>query len=502
MAHSPELTAERPDTAQSSLKLKDQGLLRHQCLIGGEWVSADGGGTVAVKNPASGEKLGTIPNMGGAETKRAIAAASAALPAWGARTAKDRAVLLRRWFDLMMQNEADLAALMTAEQGKPLAESKGEIAYAASFIEWFAEEGKRLYGDIIPGHQADKRIMVLRQPVGVVAAITPWNFPSAMITRKAGPAIAAGCTMVLKPATQTPLSALALAELAMRAGIPAGVFNVITGSASAIGGEMTTHPAVRKVTFTGSTEVGKKLMVQCASTVKKLSLELGGNAPFIVFDDADLDAAVQGAIASKYRNTGQTCVCANRLLVQEGVYEEFARKLGAAVAKLRVGDGLKGATDQGPLIDEKAIAKVEEHVADAVSKGAKVAAGGKRHSLGGTFYEPTILTGVTTQMLVAREETFGPVPPLFKFKTEAEAIKMANDTEFGLAAYLYTRDLARSWRVSEAIEYGIVGLNTGIISTEVAPFGGVKESGTGREGSKYGILDYTEIKYVCVGGVS
>jgi len=502
MAHSPELTAERPETAQSSLKLKDQGLLRHQCLIGGEWVSADGGGTVAVKNPASGEKLGTIPNMGGAETKRAIAAASAALPAWGARTAKDRAVLLRRWFDLMMQNEADLAALMTAEQGKPLAESKGEIAYAASFIEWFAEEGKRLYGDIIPGHQADKRIMVLRQPVGVVAAITPWNFPSAMITRKAGPALAAGCTMVLKPATQTPLSALALAELAMRAGIPAGVFNVITGSASAIGGEMTTHPAVRKVTFTGSTEVGKKLMVQCASTVKKLSLELGGNAPFIVFDDADLDAAVQGAIASKYRNTGQTCVCANRLLVQEGVYEEFARKLGAAVAKLRVGDGLKGATDQGPLIDEKAVAKVEEHVADAVSKGAKVAAGGKRHSLGGTFYEPTILTGVTTQMLVAREETFGPVAPLFKFKTEAEAIKMANDTEFGLAAYLYTRDLARSWRVSEAIEYGIVGLNTGIISTEVAPFGGVKESGTGREGSKYGILDYTEIKYVCVGGVS
>jgi succinate-semialdehyde dehydrogenase/glutarate-semialdehyde dehydrogenase len=440
--------------------------------------------------------------MGAAETRRAIAAAAAAQPGWAARTAKDRAIVLRRWFDLMVQHQEDLSVLMTAEQGKPLAESKGEIAYAASFIEWFAEEGKRLYGDIIPGHQADKRIMVLRQPVGVVAAITPWNFPSAMITRKAGPALAAGCTMVLKPATQTPLSALALAELAMRAGIPAGVFNVLTGSASAIGGEMTTHPAVRKVTFTGSTEVGKKLMVQCASTVKKLSLELGGNAPFIVFDDADLDAAVQGAIASKYRNTGQTCVCANRLLVQEGVYEEFARKLGAAVAKLRVGDGLKGATDQGPLIDEKAVAKVEEHVADAVSKGAKVAAGGKRHSLGGTFYEPTILTGVTTQMLVAREETFGPVAPLFKFKTEAEAIKMANDTEFGLAAYLYTRDLARSWRVSEAIEYGIVGLNTGIISTEVAPFGGVKESGTGREGSKYGILDYTEIKYVCVGGVS
>jgi succinate-semialdehyde dehydrogenase/glutarate-semialdehyde dehydrogenase len=502
MAHSTELTAERPPIGHDPLNLKDKALFRQQCLIGGEWLSADGGGTLAVTNPASGDKLGVIPNMGSAETKRAIAAASQALPAWAARTAKDRAIILRRWFDLMIQNEADLATLMTAEQGKPLAESKGEIAYAASFIEWFAEEGKRLYGDIIPGHQADKRILVLRQPVGVVAAITPWNFPSAMITRKAGPALAAGCTMVLKPATQTPFSALALAELAVRAGIPAGVFNVVSGSASAIGAEMTTNPTVRKVTFTGSTEVGKKLMVQCAGTVKKLSLELGGNAPFIVFDDADLDAAVQGAIASKYRNTGQTCVCANRLLVQEGVYDEFARKLSAAVAKLRVGDGLKGATDQGPLIDEKAIAKVEEHVADALAKGAKVAAGGKRHALGGTFYEPTILTGVTPQMLVAREETFGPVAPLFKFESEAEAIKMANDTEFGLAAYLYTRDLARSWRVSEAIEYGIVGLNTGIISTEVAPFGGVKESGTGREGSKYGILDYTEIKYVCVGGVS
>jgi succinate-semialdehyde dehydrogenase/glutarate-semialdehyde dehydrogenase len=410
--------------------------------------------------------------------------------------------MLRRWFDLITQNEQDLAVLMTAEQGKPLAEAKGEIAYAASFIEWFAEEGKRLYGDLIPGHQPDKRIMVLRQPVGVVAAITPWNFPAAMITRKAGPALAAGCTMVLKPATQTPFSALALGELAQRAGIPPGVFNVVTGGASAIGGEMTSHPAVRKLTFTGSTEIGKKLMAQCAGTVKKLSLELGGNAPFIVFDDADLDAAVQGAIASKYRNTGQTCVCANRLLLQEGVYDEFARKLKEAVGKLRVGDGLAGATDQGPLIDSKAVAKVEEHVADAVAKGALVLAGGKRHALGGTFYEPTILTGVTPQMLVAREETFGPVAPLFKFKTEAEAIAMANATEFGLAAYVYTRDLARSWRVCEAIEYGIVGLNTGIISTEVAPFGGVKESGTGREGSKYGILDYTELKYVCVGGVS
>jgi succinate-semialdehyde dehydrogenase/glutarate-semialdehyde dehydrogenase len=489
-------------SGRTSLQLKDRELFREQCLVDGRWIPADEGGTLPVRNPATSEQLGTIPNMGAGETRRAIEAAARALPAWGARTAKDRAVLLRRWFDLITQSEQDLAVLMTAEQGKPLAEAKGEIAYAASFIEWFAEEGKRLYGDLIPGHQPDKRIMVLRQPVGVVAAITPWNFPAAMITRKAGPALAAGCTMVLKPATQTPFSALALGELALRAGIPAGVFNVVTGGASAIGGEMTSHPAVRKLTFTGSTEIGKKLMAQCAGTMKKLSLELGGNAPFIVFDDADLDAAVQGAIASKYRNTGQTCVCANRLLVQEAVYEEFARKLKEAVGKLRVGDGLAGATDQGPLIDSKAVAKVEEHVADAVAKGARVLAGGKRHALGGTFFEPTILTGVTSQMLVAREETFGPVAPLFKFKTEAEAIAMANATEFGLAAYVYTRDLARSWRVCEAIEYGIVGLNTGIISTEVAPFGGVKESGTGREGSKYGILDYTELKYVCVGGVS
>ncbi len=484
------------------MKLQDPTLFRELGFIDGGWVAADGGGTLPVHNPATAEKLGSIPLMGEAETRRAIAAAAAALPPWAARTAKDRSVVLRRWFDLMMANQNDLAILMTAEQGKPLAEAKGEIAYAASFIEWFAEEGKRLYGDIIPGHQADKRILVLRQPVGVVAAITPWNFPSAMITRKAGPALAAGCTMVCKPATQTPYSALALAELSHRAGIPPGVFNVVTGSASAIGGEMTGNPKVRKLTFTGSTQVGKKLMAQCAGTVKKLSLELGGNAPFIVFDDADLDAAVQGAIASKYRNTGQTCVCANRLLVQAGVYEEFSGKLAAAVGQLRVGDGLEGVTDQGPLIDANAIAKVEEHIADAVSKGASVALGGKRHALGGTFFEPTILTGVTSQMLVAREETFGPIAPLFKFHTEAEAIAMANDTEFGLAAYLYTRDLARSWRVSEAIEYGIVGLNTGIISTEVAPFGGVKESGTGREGSKYGMLDYTELKYICVGGVS
>ena len=484
------------------MRLKDPMLLRELCFIGGGWSAADDGATLEVKNPATAQVLGSIPNMGAAEARRAIAAAAAALPAWKARTAKERAFIMRRWFDLMIEHQDDLAALMTAEQGKPLAESKAEIVYAASFIEWFAEEAKRLYGDIIPGHQIDKRIMVLRQPVGVVAAITPWNFPSAMITRKAGPALAAGCTMVCKPATQTPLSALALARLGERAGIPAGVFNVITGSAAAIGGEMTGNPAVRKLTFTGSTEVGKKLMAQCAGTLKKLSLELGGNAPFIVFDDADLDAAVQGALASKYRNTGQTCVCANRLLVQAGVYQDFAQRLKAAVTQLRVGDGLAGVTDQGPLIDAKAVSKVEEHIADALAKGAKVVLGGNRHALGGTFFQPTILTDVTPQMLVAREETFGPVAPLFKFDSEAQAIAMANDTEFGLAAYIYTRDLARSWRVAEAVEYGIVGLNTGIISTEVAPFGGIKESGMGREGSKYGILDYTEIKYVCVGGVS
>ncbi|MDE2295204.1 MAG: NADP-dependent succinate-semialdehyde dehydrogenase [Gammaproteobacteria bacterium] len=484
------------------IKLRDQNLLRQSCYVDGRWLSADGGATLPVHNPATGETLGSIPNMGTSETRLAIEAAASAFPAWAARTAKDRAVLLRRWYELILAHLDDLAVLMTAEQGKPLAESKGEIAYAASFIEWFAEEGKRVYGDVIPSHQPDKRILVLRQPVGVVAAITPWNFPAAMITRKAGPALAAGCTFVCKPATQTPFSALALAELADRAGIPKGVFNVLTGSATQIGGEMTSNPLVRKLTFTGSTEIGKKLMAQCASTMKKVSMELGGNAPFIVFDDADLDAAVQGAITSKYRNTGQTCVCANRLLVQDGVYEEFARRLGAAVAALRIGDGLAGATDQGPLIDSKALAKVEEHVADAVAKGAKVVAGGRRHALGGTFFEPTVLTDVTPAMAVAREETFGPVAPLFRFKTEAEAIAMANDTEFGLAAYLYTRDLARSWRVSEALEYGIVGLNTGLISTEVAPFGGVKESGTGREGSKYGILDFTEIKYLCVGGIS
>jgi succinate-semialdehyde dehydrogenase/glutarate-semialdehyde dehydrogenase len=408
---------------------------------------------------------------------------------------------MRRWFDLMLANVEDLAVIMTAEQGKPLAESKGEITYAASFIEWFAEEGKRIYGDIIPGHQADKRIMVLRQPIGVVAAITPWNFPAAMITRKAAPALAAGCTFVCKPALQTPYSALAMGELAQRAGIPAGVFNVVTGEAAAIGGEFTGNDKVRKVSFTGSTAIGKLLMAQCASTVKKVALELGGNAPFLVLDDADLDAAVTGAIQSKYRNTGQTCVCANRFIVQSKIYDAFAEKLTEAVRRLRVGDGLKGETDQGPLIDAKALAKVEEHVADARAKGATAVTGGKRHALGGTFYEPTVLTNVSSAMTLAREETFGPVAPLFRVDTDEEAVRLANDTEFGLAAYVYTRDLARSWRVCEALEYGIVGLNTGLISTEVAPFGGVKESGIGREGSKYGILEFTELKYICVGGI-
>ncbi|HEY4644706.1 MAG TPA: NAD-dependent succinate-semialdehyde dehydrogenase, partial [Steroidobacteraceae bacterium] len=440
------------------MQLKDNKLLRQQCYIDGEWRDAAGGATLDVINPATQKKLGTVPRMGTVETRAAIEAAHAALPAWARKTAKERAVILRRWHDLMMANQDDLGTLMTAEQGKPLAEAKGEVAYAASFIEWFAEEGKRLYGDVIPGHQPDKRILVLRQPIGVVVAITPWNFPAAMITRKAGPALAAGCTFVCKPATQTPYSALAMAELAHRAGISKGVLNVLTGSADQIGAEMTSNPLVRKLTFTGSTAIGKRLMAQCAGTLKKVSLELGGNAPFIVFDDADLDAAVQGAIASKYRNTGQTCVCANRLLVQDGVYQKFADKLVDAVALLKIGDGLAGVTDQGPLIDMKAVAKVEEHIADALAKGAAVAVGGKRHALGGTFFEPTVLTNVKPEMMVAREETFGPIAPLFRFKTEQDAIRMSNDTEFGLAAYFYTRDLARAWRVSEALEYGIVGL--------------------------------------------
>jgi succinate-semialdehyde dehydrogenase / glutarate-semialdehyde dehydrogenase len=482
-------------------KLADPTLWKERGFIDGEWRDADSGATLAVHNPATGEVLGSVPNMGAAEARRAIEAAHGAMPAWSKKTAGERARTMRRWFDLMLANQQDLAVIMTAEQGKPLAESKGEIAYAAAFIEWFAEEAKRVYGDVIPGHQSDKRILVLRQPIGVVAAITPWNFPAAMITRKAGPAIAAGCPIVVKPAQQTPFSALAMAELAARAGIPAGVFSVVTGDAKAIGGEFTGNDKVRKLSFTGSTPVGKLLMSQCAGTVKKVALELGGNAPFIVLDDADLDAAVAGAIASKYRNTGQTCVCANRFIVQSGVYDAFVDKLSAAVKKLRVGDGLKGDTDQGPLIDQKALAKVEEHVADAQAKGARLVTGGKRHALGGTFYEPTVLAMASSDMLLAREETFGPVAPLFRVDSDEEAIRLANDTEFGLAAYLYTRDLARSWRVTEALEYGIVGLNTGLISTEVAPFGGVKESGIGREGSKYGILEFTELKYVCVGGI-
>ncbi|MGB7631428.1 MAG: NADP-dependent succinate-semialdehyde dehydrogenase [Candidatus Deferrimicrobium sp.] len=482
--------------------LKDKRLFRQQCYIDGAWRDADDGKTIDVNNPATGEKLGTVPKMGADETRRAIVAADAAFPAWRAKTARERSTVLRRLYDLMMENQEDLAVLMTLEQGKPLAESRGEIAYAASFIEWFAEEGKRIYGDTIPQHQSDKRIVVLKEPIGVVAAITPWNFPSAMITRKAGPALAAGCTVVLKPATYTPYSALALAELAERAGVPRGVFSVVTGSAGGIGGELTSNPLVRKLTFTGSTEIGKLLMQQCAGTVKKMSLELGGNAPFIVFDDADLDAAVAGAIASKYRNSGQTCVCTNRLLVQEGVYDAFALKLSRAVEQLQVGNGMTEGTQQGPLIDPAAVAKVEEHIADALGKGARIVTGGKRHALGGTFFQPTILADVTRDMAVAREETFGPLAPLFRFSAEKEAIAMANDTEFGLAAYFYTRDLARTWRVSEGLEYGIVGINTGIISTEVAPFGGVKESGIGREGSKYGIEEFLEVKYLCMGGIS
>ncbi len=486
----------------TDLVLSDPDLLRQRALIAGQWRDADGGGRCEVRNPASGELLGTVPDMGAAETRRAIDAAHDAFPAWSKKTAKERAQILRRMYELMLQHQDDLAALMTAEQGKPLAEAKGEVAYSASFLEWFGEEAKRMYGDTIPAHAGDKRILTLRQPVGVVAAITPWNFPSAMLGRKVGPALAAGCTVVCKPATQTPFSALAIGVIAERAGLPPGVLNIVTGhAAAAIGEEMTGNPKVRKLSFTGSTAVGKKLMAQCADGMKRVSLELGGNAPFIVFDDADLDAAVAGAIASKYRNTGQTCVCANRLFVQDGVYEAFARKLVAAVEALRVGDGLQGATDQGPLIDAKALAKVEEHVADAQAHGARVATGGKRHALGGTFFEPTVLLDVDAGMRIAHEETFGPVAPLFRFKTEDEAIAMANATEFGLAGYFYTRDLARSWRVSEALECGIVGVNTGLISTEVAPFGGVKQSGTGREGSKYGLNDYTEIKYVCVGGV-
>lgn len=483
------------------MQLKDAKLFRQQAYIDGSWVDADNGQTIKVNNPATNEIIGTVPKMGAAETRRAIEAADKALPAWRALTAKERANKLRKWFDLMIENQDDLARLMTIEQGKPLAEAKGEIAYAASFLEWFGEEAKRIYGDTIPGHQPDKRIIVIKQPIGVTAAITPWNFPSAMITRKAGPALAAGCTMVLKPASQTPYSALALAELAERAGIPKGVFSVVTGSAGEVGGELTSNPIVRKLTFTGSTEIGRQLMAECAKDIKKVSLELGGNAPFIVFDDADLDAAVEGALISKYRNNGQTCVCANRLYVQDGVYDAFVEKLKVAVAKLNIGNGLEQGITTGPLIDSKAVAKVEEHIADAVSKGAKVLAGGKPHALGGTFFEPTILVDVPKTALVSKDETFGPLAPVFRFKDEAEVIAMSNDTEFGLASYFYARDLARVFRVAEQLEYGMVGINTGLISNEVSPFGGIKASGLGREGSKYGIEDYLEIKYLCLGGI-
>jgi succinate-semialdehyde dehydrogenase/glutarate-semialdehyde dehydrogenase len=487
--------------ATTGVALSDAKLFRQACYVDGAWVNAPSGATVNVDNPATGEIIGTVPKLGTSETRQAIEAADRALPEWRKKTAKERAAVMRRWYELMLQHQDDLARLMTIEQGKPLTESRGEVVYAAGFLEWFGEEAKRVYGDTIPGHQPDKRIVVIKQPIGVVACITPWNFPLAMITRKAGPAIASGCTVVLKPASQTPFSALALAELGERAGIPKGVLNVITGSASDIGGELTSNPTVRKLSFTGSTEVGKLLMKQCAATVKKVSLELGGNAPFIVFDDADLDAAVEGAIASKYRNTGQTCVCANRLYVQDGVYDTFATRLADAVKKLKPANGLEPGATQGPLIDDKAVAKVEEHIADALAHGAKVVIGGHRHTLGGRFFEPTVLADVTQSMLVSREETFGPVAPLFRFTTDEEAIALANDTEFGLASYFYARDVGRVWRVAEGIESGMVGINTGLISTEVAPFGGVKESGLGREGSKYGIEEFLEVKYLCFGGI-
>lgn len=481
------------------LALRDPSLLKNLCLIDGQWLAADDGSHIDVHNPATGESVGHVPRMGEAETQRAIAAAERAFARWKQQTAEARARLLQRWFELMMENQEDLALIMTSEQGKPLAESRGEIAYAASYVQWFAEEARRIYGSTVPAPWADKRIIVTKEPVGVCAAITPWNFPAAMITRKVAPALAAGCTIIVKPAQQTPLSALAMAELAQRAGIPEGVFSVITGSSRAIGGVLTASMAVRKLTFTGSTEVGRVLAEQCAPTLKKMSLELGGNAPFIVFDDADLDAAVEGAMASKYRNTGQTCVCANRLLVQDGVYDAFMARLKVAVQALKVGNGLEAGVGQGPLIDQAAVDKVEELVADAVKNGAEVVLGGKRHALGGTFYEPTILAQATDRMRIAREEVFGPVAPVFRFRTEEEAIRMANDTEYGLAAYFYARDVGRVWRVGEALEYGMVGINSGIISTAVAPFGGVKQSGMGREGGAAGIEEYLSTKYLCMG---
>jgi len=483
------------------LPLKDPELFRQANYIGGKWVQADSGKTIVVRNPATGEPVGEVPAMSAAETRRAIEAAHAAFPAWRAMLAKERSAILRRLFDLMIENTDDLAAIMTAEQGKPLAESKGEIAYAASFIEWFAEEGKRVYGDTIPQNAKGRRIIVTKEPVGVFAAITPWNFPAAMITRKTGPGWAAGCTGVIRPASQTPFSALAIAVLAERAGMPPGVCNIITGPSGDTGKELTSNPLVRKLTFTGSTEVGRVLLAQCAPTIKKTSMELGGNAPFIVFDDADLDAAVQGAMASKYRNTGQTCVCANRILVQDGVYDAFAAKLKAAVEALKVGPGMEPDVTQGPLINADAVRKVEEHIADATAKGASIVTGGRRHARGGNFFEPTILANVPREAMIFNEETFGPVAPLFRFRTEEEAIRLANDTPFGLAAYFYARDVGRIFRVAEALEYGMVGINEGIISTEVAPFGGVKESGLGREGSHHGIDEYLEVKYLALGGI-
>ncbi len=476
-------------------------LFKQQAYIAGEWIDSPDGQVQEIFNPATQEKLGTVPMLGQAETRRAIEQAEVAQKEWAARTAQERSTILRRWFELMVENADELAQILTLEQGKPLAEAKGEIMYAASFVEWFAEEGKRIYGDIIPSHKAGARVVVIKQPIGVVAAITPWNFPTAMITRKCAPAMAAGCPFIVKPAPDTPYSALALAVLAEEAGIPAGIFSVVTGDAVAIGGELTANDTVRKLSFTGSTNIGKLLMRQCADTVKKVSLELGGNAPFIVFDDADLDAAVEGALASKYRNAGQTCVCTNRFLVQEGVYDQFVEKLTAAVEGLKVGNGMDSGVTQGPLINAAAIDKIEDHLSDAVSKGGQITTGGQRHSLGGTFFEPTVISHANNDMKVAREETFGPLAPVFKFSTEAEAIAMGNDTEFGLAAYVYTKDLGRAWRVGEGLEYGMVGINEGIISTAVAPFGGVKQSGIGREGSKYGIDDYVEIKYMMMGGI-
>jgi succinate-semialdehyde dehydrogenase/glutarate-semialdehyde dehydrogenase len=487
--------------ALSKLPLKDPELFRQANCIGGEWVQADSGKTIAVRNPSTGEVVGNVPAMGAAETRRAIESAHKAQGPWRAMLAKDRAAILRRLFDLMIENTDDLAAIMTAEQGKPLAESKGEIAYAASFIEWFAEEGKRVYGDTIPQNAKGRRIIVTKEPIGVFAAITPWNFPAAMITRKTGPGWAAGCTGVIRPASQTPFSALAIAVLAERAGMPPGVCNVITGPSGETGKELTSNPLVRKLTFTGSTEVGRILLAQCAPTIKKTSMELGGNAPFIVFDDADLDAAVVGAMASKYRNTGQTCVCANRILVQDGVYDAFAAKLKVAVEALKVGDGMEANVTQGPLINADAVAKVEEHIADATKRGASIVTGGKRHGRGGNFFEPTILANVPHDAMIFTEETFGPVAPLFRFKTEEEAIALANDTPFGLAAYFYARDIGRIFRVAEAIESGMIGINEGLISTEVAPFGGVKQSGLGREGSNLGIEEYLEVKYLALGGI-